>query len=138
MDGLATMPRDAQIVLAGALVYAVVSFLNWQVERIVGLTVVQSEWAGIGILAGFVGWALLAWEISRAAEAQFSVRGVSKAATSLVLALLLALLTLITFLVHADGRNWPAWLGLAVALGIAAVAWGRARREGVQLPSARA
>jgi hypothetical protein len=135
MDGFGKLPRDSQVVLGGAIASAIVAFFNWQKWTYGGFTLVQSEWTGIGIAAGFVGWLLLGWEISRVGGAQFTLGGPRKAATSLILALLLAALTVITFLVHADGRNWPAWLGLAISLVIAGAAWARGRREGVQFAS---
>src|SRR5579863_9841759 len=143
MDGFGKLPRDAQLVLIGALVYVVVSFLDWQQPRlpIFGQLTVgggRSEWDGVGILAGLLGFALLAWELGRAFDANISLLALSKAATSLLLAMLLAFFTVITFLTHGTARHWPAWVGLGVALGIAVVAWGRGRREGVQIPTSSA
>ncbi len=135
MDALAKLPRDAQVVLGCSLLYIVVSFLDWQQWHVFGLIVQQSEWVGIGILAGILGFALFPWELSRALDAQFAVPGVSKPLTSLVLAVSLALATVLTFATHTDGQHWPAYIGLLLALVIAAAAWSRARREGVQLPA---
>jgi|SRR5579871_518674 len=138
MDGFGKLPGDTQAVLGLAVLYVVFSFFDWQQISFVGITVGQSEWDGIGIVAGLLGFALLAWELSRALDAQLTIGGLSKPTTSLLLALLLALLTVITFLSHGTARHWPAWVGLVLSLAIAVVAWGRGRREGVQLPTAKA
>lgn len=135
MSGFGKLPGDAQAVLTLAVLSVICSFFDWQQLRIAGFTIGQSEWDGIGILAGLLGLGLLAWEVSRAVDAQLTVLHLSKPATSLLLALLLALFTVITFLTHGAARHWPAWVGLALALAIALVAWGRGRREGVHLPA---
>ncbi len=137
MNDLAKMSRDSQVVLGGAVLYAVLSFLDWHQISILGFTFGKSEWEGIGIVAGLLGLALLAWELGRALGAQFALRK-RQAAVSVVLALLLALSTLVTFLAYGGARLWPAWLGLAVAFGIAGVAWRRGKSEGVRFLASRA
>src|SRR5436309_5014426 len=90
MNGFRKLQIDTQVVLVGALLYVVFSFFNWQVFPEAGVAAVYPEWRGIGILASLLGFALLMWELSRALDAQFTLRA-SKPMTSLLLALSVAL-----------------------------------------------
>jgi len=102
-------------ILLGGLLYLVCSFRNWQ-QVSVGTfgTFGLNEWHGIGILAGSLVIALLVWEALRVLG--LNVR--SKEFVSVALALLLALVTVITFATHGTARHWPAWFGLLLAIGI--------------------
>ena len=135
MDGEGKMARDAKIVLLGAVVYLVFSFFDWQQVSLLGLTAGQTEWHGIGILAGLLAVAVVVWELARDYASSLSVGGLTPGVTSLLLAVLLALFTVIAFLTKSEFRHWPAWAGLILALLIGAAAGSRARREGVQFPT---
>ena len=138
MDGLMKLPRDVQVVLGGAVLLLIDSFLDWQQVSLAGFAVSgafgRSEWAGVGILAALLTVALLVWETARMFSPAISIGSLPEGVVSLLLALLVGLFTLITFLTHGEARHWPAWIGLILAIVIAVAAWSRARREGVQIP----
>jgi hypothetical protein len=142
MDGLTKLSREVQIVLAGGVILFVLSFLDWQQVSLdvlgIGGSVGVDEWHGIGILAGLLVVALLAWEVGRLFGVKLADGGPSEGVVSVGLALLVALFTLITFLTHDFARHWPAWIGLVVALVVAIAAVRRARAEGVEMPATRA
>ena len=65
MDTLKQLPRDLQVVLGGTVLYLIMSFLDWQQVSVGPLSVGVTEWHGIGIVAGLLAMALLAWEAAR-------------------------------------------------------------------------
>lgn len=137
MDFVKKLSREVQVVLGGAVLYLIFSFFDWQQVSGFGITVGRTEWTGIGIVAGLVAIALLAWEAARLLGIKVPLGELSEGIVSLGIALLLALFTVITFATHGTARHWPAWIGLILSLVIAAAAVVRARSEGVQLPEAR-
>lgn len=80
--------------------------------------------------------ALILWEAARLFAVKVPTGTLSEGIVSVGLALLLALFTVVTFATHGTARHWPAWIGLILALAIAAAAVVRARGEGVQMPQA--
>ncbi len=134
VDQLIALPRQAQFVLGGSLLYLLCSFLNWQQVSLLGVTAGASEWHGIGVLAGLLAVLVVLWEAARLFAVKIDLGSAEPGLISLALALLLALFTFITFLSHDQFRNWPEWLGLLLALVIAGAAIARARGEGVKLP----
>ena len=137
MDYLKKLSPEVQVVLGGGVLYLIISFLDWQQVSGFGITVGRTEWTGIGIVAGLVAIALLAWEAARLLAIKVPLGELSEGIVSLGVALLLALLTVITFATHGTARHWPAWIGLILSLAIAGAAVVRARGEGVQMPEAR-
>ncbi len=137
MDFVNKLSREVQMVLGGTLLYIIFSFLDWQQVSGFGITVGRSEWHGIGVIAGLLAIALLAWEAARVLAVKMPLGGLSEGLVSVGIALLLAVFTVITFLTHDTARHWPAWIGLILSLAIAAASVVRARGEGVQLPEAR-
>jgi hypothetical protein len=137
MDYLKRLSREVQVVLGAGVLYLIFSFFDWQQVSGFGITVGRTEWSGIGIVAGLVAIALLAWEAGRLLGIKVPLGELSEGIVSLGIALLLALFTVITFATHGTARHWPAWIGLILSLVIAAAAVVRARGEGVQLPEAR-
>jgi hypothetical protein len=144
MDALSKLSRETQVVLVGGVLLFILSFLDWQQLSLSsfglegGPTVGANEWHGIGILAGLLVVAMLAWEVLRLLAADVSVGTLSPGLVSVGLALLMALFTLIAFLDKSEFRHWPAWVALIVALVVAVAAVARARAEGVQIPQAGA
>jgi hypothetical protein len=136
MDVLKNLSREVQVVLGGAVLYLIFSFLDWQQVSGFGFTVGRTEWTGIGIVAGLLVIALLLWETARLFSVKVPVGQLSEGLVSVGLALLLALFTVITFATHGTARHWPAWIGLILSLVIAVAAVVRARAEGVELPAA--
>jgi len=138
MDVLKKLSREAQIVLGGGLVLLIVSFLDWQQVsfNVIGISgsAGATEWHGVGILAALLVIALLAWEVIRLLAIKVELGALSEGLVSLGLALLVALFTVIYFLTHGTARHWPAWIGLIVAIVVAAAALARARAEGVEMP----
>lgn len=138
MDALMKLSRHAQMVLGGGVVLLILSFLDWQQVSFNGLGVSVAagvnEWHGIGLLAALLVIALLAWEATRMFGIKLPVGQLSNGLVSAGLGLLVAVFTVITFLTHNEARHWPAWIGLIVALGVAAAAIMRAKGEGVQMP----
>ena len=128
------------LALIGALLF-VDLFLDWHratvsVTGVVDVEAGSSAWAGWGAVAGVLLVALLLWEGSRLPRADVA-RGASAANVSLILALGVAVFTVIEFFsgtadvqagplvaVGVHGRQWPAYAGLVLAtlLAIAAVA----------------
>ena len=129
------LSREVQVVLGGGVLYLVFSFFDWQQVSAFGFTAGRSEWNGIGVVAGLVAIALLLWEAARLFAVKVPLGTLSEGLVSVAVALLLALLTVITFLTHSTARHWPAWVGLILSLAVAAAALVRARVEGVQLPA---
>ena len=128
------LSREVQIVLVGGVLYLVMSFFDWQQVSVLGITAGQSEWAGIGVVAGLASIALLLWEATRLFRIKIPLGTLSEGLVSVALALVLVLFTVITFFAHSDARHWPAWIGLLLSLAIGSAAVVRARAEGVQLP----
>jgi hypothetical protein len=142
MDQVKNLSRETQVVLGCAVLFLIISFLDWQqvsfsstfVSGSVGLNL----WHGIGVVAGLLVIALLIWEVVRLFGVNTPTGNVTEGHVSIALALALALFTVIAFFDKSTARHWPAWIGLILALLIAVAAVIRAREEGVQLPAPKA
>ena len=138
MNVLSKLSREAQIVLGGGVLLLVFSFFDWQQVsfNVVGISgsAGVTEWHGIGVLAALLVIAMLVWEVARLLAVKIPLGGFSEGLVSVALALLVAVFTVITFLTHDTARHWPAWIGLILAIVVAAAALVRARAEGVQMP----
>lgn len=141
MDLIKRLSPTEQVLLGGSLLYVIFSFLDWQqVCADAGGAEVcggASEWHGVGVVAALLGIAVLAWEVSRRLGAAKQLGALSPGLVSVALALLLTLFTVITFLSHNEFRHWPQWIALFLSIGIGVVALGRARAEGVKMPSVK-
>jgi hypothetical protein len=138
MDALLKQSREVQVVLGGAVVYVILSFLNWQ-QVCVGSPEINvcggvSEWHGIGVLGGLFGLALLGWEVARLFDVKLELGSLTPGVISLALAAGLLVLTVITFLSHSAFRHWPEWVALLISIVIAVAAFRRAQNEGVEVP----
>jgi len=140
MDTLMKAPHAVQIVIGAALLLVIDSFFDWQQVSLLGITAGQSEWHGIGILAGLLVIAVLVWEVARLFDVVMPDDDDKRPGlASLGIALLAALFTIITFLTHdkvfgLSTRHWPAWVGLILAIVLAIAAVLRALVEGVATP----
>jgi hypothetical protein len=134
MNEFMKLARDAQIVLGAALLYVIISFLNWQQVSVGPYTVGLSEWSGIGYLAAILAIALLAWELARVFKINIPIGSLTPGLVSVGLALLLVVFTVITFLSHGTARHWPAYIGLILSIVIAVFAVKRGKGEGVEMP----
>ena len=133
MDILGKLSRDTQIVLGGTVLYLVFSFFDWQQVSAFGVSAGNSEWVGIGVIAGLLAIAVIAWEALRIVQPAFKPGPLTPGLVSIGLALLLLVFTVITFLTHNEFRHWPSWLGLVLSVVIAAAASRRSRAEGVDM-----
>jgi hypothetical protein len=132
--GFVRAEREGRIVLGGALLYLVVSFFEWQHFTVVIAIRVDygfTEWNGIGVIACVSAIALIVWELARFAGVR--LRSDTAGFVSVALGVLLFLFTVLTFVVQSEGRQWPAWVGLALSAVIGGTAVLRARAEGVQM-----
>lgn len=136
MNDLMKLSRETQIVLVGIVLYVILSFLDWQQACAPGgsICVGQTEWHGIGVLGGLVAVALLLWEVGRVVGVKIALGALSPALISVVLAVALLVLTVITFLSHNEFRHWPEWTALIISILIAVAAVRRGRGEGVEMP----
>lgn len=112
--------RGTKVLLVAGLLLFIDSFLAWQQVSVFSYTM----WHGIGILAGLLVIALLVWEGLQVAGITKQLQlPVSAALISVGLAGATALFTIIKFLVADVARHWPAWIGLVLAIAIAAGGW---------------
>jgi len=126
MDKLNALSRGAQLMLAGAALLLVDTFLPWQSVSFEALGISVSEswtaWHGFwGVLLGLLTVALLAWLVLRLVGREISLP-VSDALVGAALAGLILLSTLLKVLTD-DAVAWGAWLGLVLAVVIAVGAW---------------
>jgi hypothetical protein len=135
MNEFMKLARDAQIILGGALLLVILSFLDWQQVSAGPFTVGVTEWSGIGVLAALLALLLLAWEVGRVFKVNIPIGSLAPGLVSVGLALLLLVFTVITFLSHSVARHWPAWVGLIIAIVVAVFAFRRGKAEGVEMPN---
>ena len=138
MDGFMRLSREAQVVMGGAVLLLIISFFDWQQVSFGPISAGANEWHGIGLLAGLLTIALIAWEGMRLFGVKVAIGSLSDGLVSVALALLVALLTVIYFLTHTDAQHWPAYLGLILAIVIGLAAVMRAKAEGVSMPETKA
>jgi hypothetical protein len=137
VDNFRRLSPAEQIVFVGAIVALIVSFLDWQqvCVSVVNACAGASEWNGVGTIAALLIVVLLGWEVARLLGRDPELGSATPGQVSAVLALLLLVFTVITFISHDEARHWPAWIGLLAAIVIAGAAFVRARDEGVEVPS---
>jgi len=134
MDMLKKLSPPAQAVLGATVLYVIFSFFDWQQACFSSVCAGVSEWHGFGgTITALVALLLLAWEIVRLLNVKINLGGISNGLISLGLALLLLLLTIITFLTHNEARHWPAYIGLILAIVIGVAAFMRSKEEGVEM-----
>ena len=93
-------------------------------------------WHGWGVLAGLLAIGLLVWEVIRLANINVAMP-VTPAMTSAALAILLAIFTVLKFLVDNEFRTFWAWLGLILAIAIVVGAWLNMQAAGEGLADVR-
>ena len=126
MDKFNALSRGAQLMLVGAALLLVDTFLPWQSVSFEALGISVSEswtaWHGFwGVLLGLLTVALLAWLVLRLVGTEISLP-VPDALVAAALAALILLSALLKVLTD-DAVAWGAWLGLALAVVIAVGAW---------------
>ncbi len=134
MDMLKKLSPQAQAVFGAVVLYIIFSFFDWQQVCSGPFCAGVTEWHGFGgTITALSALLLLAWELSRLLNVKISIPGATPGLISLGLALLLLVLTIITFLTHNEARHWPAYIGLILAIVIAVAAFMRSKDEGVEM-----
>ncbi len=140
MEALRKLSPATQVVLGGSVLYLIFSFLDWQqacVDTDLGdICAGRGAWHGVGIIAGLLVLALLAWEAVRLLGLKLDLGPIPSNLVAPALAALLLLFTIITFLSHNEARHWPAWIGLLLSAVIAGAVLARWSAEGARPPGA--
>ena len=143
-SGLASLPLHRKLALGAAVLLFVDLFLPWvtasiSIPDIIDQTESGNGWDGVGVLAGILALALIAWEVARLLGVVPRL-SVNHDIVTAVLAGLTALFTIIQFfraltsdvdvdeadLLGGDidaGAGYAAWIGLVLALVLAYVAY---------------
>ena len=133
MDRLAELNHGAKVVLGSAIALLIVSFFHWFTYGPFG----ENMWHGIGVIAGLLVLALIAWQAVRLANINVEV-GVTPAMITAVLAVLTFVFVLIRFIDKPGSgpvsdvidRSIWAWLGLILAIVLVAGAWANMKLAG--------
>jgi hypothetical protein len=137
MDKLAELSHGAKVVLGAAIAFLIVSFFNWQEVDLGPVEAGRSGWAGIGVIAGLLAIVIIVWQAVRLANINIEV-GVTPSMITAALAVLLVVFTFIKFISDSEFRTFWAWLGLILAVVVAAGAWANMKAAGEGLSDVRA
>ena len=130
MDKLAEINHGAKVVLGAAILFLILSFFNWQEVDLGAFGEAGvSMWHGVGWIAGLLAIAIIVWQAIRLANINLEI-GVGPAMVTAFLAVLLLLFTVIKFFADSEFRTLGAWLGLILAIVIAAGAWANMKLTG--------
>jgi len=141
-------PLGSKLIIVGALAFLLVSLTPWQrpcnvtpTETLCGFVV---AWTGFGIWAGLLAVAILIWELLPVIWPGLSMRGWPTAIITAILAVALALITLVKLIDDNTSQTRWAWVGFAIALFVMLVAllrvrhrWGSRAEGGREPASAR-
>jgi hypothetical protein len=130
MDRFNALGRGAQIMLIGAVLLLIDLFLPWQdfdiggIADELGVDASFSGWRGFaGVVLGLLTIVLLAWLIVRLASVNIPLP-VSTAMTGALIATLILIFAIIKLLtILGDEATFWAWIGVALAVVIAAGAF---------------
>lgn len=128
MERFNALGRGAQLMLIGGVLLFINLFLPWQdfgneFSDAVGVDASFNGWRGIGFILGLVTIVLLAWLIVRLASVNIPLP-VSTAMTGALLGVLILVFAIIKLLsILGDAVTIWAWVGLALAIVIAAGAF---------------
>jgi hypothetical protein len=120
---MSKLTHGAKLVLGATIVFLIVSFFSWFSYAGHGI---WNMWHGVGVLAGLLAIALLAWEAAHLYGIKVGLP-LHPAMTGAVLAILVAIFAFIRFIstpggdfgsAAGVGRTFWAWLGLALAIAI--------------------
>jgi uncharacterized membrane protein len=136
MDTFMKLPTTTKVVLVGTILFLIVSFFNWQEVDLGVAEAGVTMWHGWGTIAGIVALALLAWEVARLANVNVTLP-ISDAMLGALVAILLALLTLLKVLIDNEFRTFWAWLGLILAIVVAVAAFLRMQAGGESIADMR-
>ena len=122
MDRISALPRGMQLMLVGGALLLIDSFFHWQSVDLGPVSVSRNAWHGWGTLMGLLTIVLLVWLAARVAAADIKLP-ISDTLAGTVLGALIVLSTLLKVLADNEFRTVWAWIGLLLALAIAAGAW---------------
>lgn len=127
MDQLLRLSTGAKIVLGGTIAFLIVSFFNWQeVSADLGpigtIEAGVSMWHGVGVIAGLIAIALLAWQVLRLANINIDV-GISSTLITAALAALLVVFAVLKIIIDNEQLKFWAILGVIFAAAVAVGAW---------------
>jgi hypothetical protein len=132
----AGLSTGTKVLLVGGIILLVDTFLSWQQVSAGPFTASVSGWHEIGVLMGLFVIALVVWEGLQVAGVTKQIElPVSAVLISVALAAATALFTIIKFIVANEARNWPAWIGLILAVVIAVGGWLKYKEEPVTAPA---
>jgi len=134
MDKLAELTHGAKVVLGSAILLLIFSFFDWfEVE---GTSYGVSMWEGIGVVAGLLLIALIAWQAVRLANINLQL-GVGPAMITAFLAILTFVFVFIRWIAKPDAggivdTDWTiwAWIGLVLSIIIVGGAWANMKATG--------
>lgn len=134
MEQLQSLSLARKLILGGAVLLLIDTFLNWQqIDTVLG-SAGQSAWHGFwGVLIGLMTVALVAWVIARMFGVQMP-EGVPEGLISLVLGGLILLFAVIK-IISDDFVHWPAYVGIVLAAVVTYGAWRNFQESGESLPT---
>ena len=129
MERFNALGRGLQLMLVGAVLLLIDTFLNWQsIDTPVG-SFGQSAWHGLGgVLLGLLIIVLLAWLLVRLAAVDIPIP-VSATLIAAFLAFLILIITILKVLID-DYSAWPSYVGIVLAVVIAVGAWMQIQETG--------
>jgi hypothetical protein len=136
MDRMNELTTGAKVVLGATIAFLIVSFFHWQEVDLGIVEAGRNMWHGWGVLAGLLAILLLAWEALRLANVKVDLP-FSASMAGAVVAVLVALATILKFLVDNEFRTFWAWLGLVFAIVMVVGAWLNMQSSGESLSDMR-
>jgi hypothetical protein len=134
MDLVKRLPLGRQLILGAGVLLLIDTFLPWQKISLGPFSHSWSAWHGFwGVLLGLLTIAILAWVAARALGVELPVN-VPDGVTTVALGVLILLFAVIKNLVD-DFSAWGSYLGVVLAIGVAAGAWMVFQSSGESLPN---
>jgi hypothetical protein len=135
MELVKRLPVGRQLILGAGVLLLIDTFLPWQKVSIGPFSNSWNAWHGFwGVLLGLLTIVLLAWVAARALGVELPAT-VPDGLTTGALGVLILLFAVIKNLVD-DFSAWGSYLGVILAIGVAAGAWLVFSSSGESLPSA--